>query len=202
MKRENSCEIRHYDEIPAFVFKNANLILDVGCNDGYGAFHSKHRDSFLENAYLGLDVQAFQYHYLERIICCDFLKFETGVRFSLIIFSHVLEHFSIDMWPLLFTKLRGLLAPGGYLVVGVPYAQKEPIPDHAHRVLDITPDLLRDYCPFQHIIKAHNPTVFRSPGEGLLRATLRFGYRILSHHQYSVLKTLKPVRLIAVYQND
>jgi len=202
--RENANEIIHYNEIPDFVFTGGG-ILDIGSNDGYGAYHSRHRERFLTSDYLGVDVGVFDFTYLEPIIRSDFLKFETDKAFDTIIFSHLLEHFDIGRWPEIFDRLRGLLSDTGFLVVNVPYKEETHT---VHSVLHIDEALLLRFCPFQNFIKCyehnHDRVKFRDSKENIIKALVRFAYRIVTNHKYSIVRTFKKkhVRLVAVYQKE
>ena len=207
MKRE--IEVIHYNELPDFVFKDNSSILDVGSRDGYGAWYSRHRNRFLQNDYLGVDVQSFQHHYLKPIITNEFLQFETERKFDLIIFSHILEHFEIQQWTEVLTKLVGLLSDRGYLVINVPFKKDGKGGKEGwdrHKVFQIDEKLLAPYLPFmfERVGKTKTRIVFRNPGEGILRPSLRFVWRILCNHKYSILRTWggRPARLVAVYQKE
>jgi len=210
MTIENPNEILHYDEIPDFVFKENITILDVGCGNGYGAFYSRHKYHFLQNEYLGVDVQSFDNHYLDTIITAEFSSFETEKRFDVIVFSHILEHFEIERWAEVLNKLVSLLSVHGYLVINVPFASdglggKEGW--MRHKVFQIDEKLLSQFLHFHsfyRVGKKPHPIVFRDSGESIVWASLRFIGRILTNHKYSAVKRYfaSPARLVAVYQKE
>ena len=199
--------VDHYNEIPIKCL-GVN-ILDVGSSDGYGAVHSRHRDHFYSCEYLGVDIQRFESTYLP-VTTSDIFQFETESRFDTILLLHVLEHFAIDRWHELLAMLNVLLVPGGWLVVNVPYRQREFAAScefMKHKVLQIDEKVLLQHWEFQEFSKVGNwlkqPIIFRSKGENTLWATIRFVGRILTHHKYSALRRYMesrgPKRIVAIY---
>lgn len=197
--------IAHYDEIPDYCM--GYKILDVGSSNGYGAINSRYRDWFYFQSYLGIDIQRFEETFLP-IIKGDIFQYETEVRYDTILLLHVLEHMSLDQWGDLLSKLDSLLAPNGYLVVNVPFAERENSGSKKymiHQVLNIDEVLLSQYWDFQKYLYVGKPkiVVFRDPGENFVRSCVRFVIRILTHHKHSVIRRylqLKPPRIVAIYQ--
>jgi len=210
---DEQSSISHYDEIPDCCL--GWKILDVGSSNGYGAIQSRHRDVFYRRDYVGVDIQRFTETFLP-IIKCDIFKFDTDCKFDTILLLHTLEHFALDRWEALFQKLDALLEPGGFLVVNVPFNQPAyPARqrDHKgamfHEVGNITARLLSRYCDFQKYLyvgkhKKHKIVIFRESGERFFRSCLRFIFRVLTHHKYSVIRRYlrfrKPARIVAIYQ--
>lgn len=202
--------ILHYDEIPEeyLGFK----ILDVGSSNGYGAFSSIHKELLKSREYLGIDIQQFDKIYLP-IIKADIFEYETEIRYDTILLLHVLEHIPLDQWEKLLTKLVSLLAPNGYLVVNVPFAEREhsATSDHMiHEVLNIDETLLSQYWDFQKYLYVGKQTakvvVFRGPSENFFRSCIRFVIRILIHHKHSVIRRYfefrKALRIVAIYKKE
>ena len=195
----------HYDEIPRYCL--GDNILDVGSSDGQGALLSRHREHFLDNHYLGIDIQAFDKYYLP-VMTGDILQFNTDMKFDTILLLHVLEHIELEIWPKLFTCLQDMLTLDGFLVVNVPLLQKNTYmrKDHmSHVVAKIDEELLSQFCEFRRFKRVGKSPIlqhFRDPGESLLWAISRFIFRIITHHPHSVLRTMRrqPPRLVAIYQ--
>ena len=178
----------HYDQIPDYCLQDANSILDVGSMNGLSALLSRHREHFLNaearNMYQGVDIQQYPRLFLEPILTCDILDFETGKKYDLVLALHVVEHIAFENWPRLFDILHGLVAPGGYLVVATPHKENEKEAPPVHVVFDIRKELLSSFMPHATICK---PRVsyrhFREWGESRLWATARFVWRLLKRHK-------------------
>jgi hypothetical protein len=195
--------IIHYNEVPAYCL--GGNILDVGSSNGYGAFHSVHKAHFLENNYLGIDIQNFDKCFLP-VVNDDIFEFSTDTRFDTILILHTIEHIEIERWFALFTRLQELLAPRGYLVVNVPFRELYHPETHehmVHEVFNIDEKLLSKFCSFNSFRRIRKERIyFRQEGERFVWAILRFLKRILTHHRYSILRTAfrRPVRLVAIFQ--
>ena len=186
---------QHYNDFPDWCIRNAKSILDVGASDGsmakfscYGSIFDRVNDA---GNYLGLDIQEFDYTYY-HIIKQDLRDFKAEREYDLVIASHVIEHIAIERWPRIFTVLFGCVAKGGYLIVAVPWKQRAKgytcdCSVMAHRVFGIDKIMLESFlsggryfyskCGWRH---------FRDKGEFFPYALLRFIYRALTFHPYSV----------------
>ena len=147
------------------------------------------------------------------IIKGDIFQYETEIRYDTILLLHVLEHISLDQWGDLLSKLDSLLAPNGYLVVNVPFAERENRVTKKymiHQVMNIDETLLSQYWDFQKYLYVGRQTakvvVFRDPEENFFRSCVRFVLRILTHHKHSVIRRYigfrKPTRIVAIYEKS
>lgn len=206
--------IKHYNEIPLDSIKDAKSILDVGSSNGIMAKFSKYSDLFdkinARGNYLGIDCQMFSYtHYL--ITQADVLDFEPTRKYDLVLALHIIEHFDIGQWKMLFDKLYSWVSEKGYLVVATPFKQKEPLYQNGldcmkHKVFHIDEQLLGQFLPNGiFICSGERYYYFRDKGESLFYAFLRFFYRIITFHPYSFLKNLhltKSQRITGVWQKN
>ena len=202
-------EYNHYDHIPAYTFKKSgNTILDVGCMDANSATASIHGEIFqkadAQDAYLGIDIQEYDPHYLKNIIRGDIFDFDTQRKFNLILALHVLEHIPFDKWSTIFEKLKGLTSPNGYLVIEVPHRERpkryrKAYQKYGHCVFDIDESLLREFIPdliFLHRTEKRTYRHFRIPDEGLLRPIVRFIVRIVTLHEHSYFRHIGTVQML------
>ena len=197
----------HYDDIPTYCL--GNTILDVGSSNGYGAVMSRHVTHFLSNEYLGVDIQSFEDIYLP-IIKTDIFDFKTECRFDTILVLHILEHIDINRWPAFFKILKSLLDVGGHIVINVPFRELKKSSSTGameHKVLGITEELLLSphlTFKFTRMGKTARRIIFRESGEGILRPSLRFIWRIIRHHEYSMFRTLRsrPARIMAIHKKE
>ena len=203
---ELQTSIVHYNEVPISCIGNS--VLDVGSSNSEGATKSIHGNHFLNNEYLGIDVQKFEHTPLP-VICCDIFDFHPDKQFDTILCLHVLEHIPIAQWPNFFTHLNTMLKNGGHIVVNVPYkcdGSSNSLGPMKHEVLQITETLLLRYWPFQNIFqigKIPYRLIRRAHGENLLWVFGRFVTRIFTNHKYSAVRryiaSRQKARLVAIY---
>jgi len=204
--------IQHYNEIPFQCIKDAESILDIGSSNGVMAKFSNYShlfDKINESGnYLGIDIQQFSYiHYLIKQI--DFLVFEPTRKYDLVLALHIIEHFDIQQWPLLFNKLYNCVSNNGYLIVNTPFKQKKCLfkGKHdfmRHKVFQIDKKLFEQFLSNGHFNyskeKLHH---FRDKDESLPYAILRFFYRIITNHPYSIFKCrMYSQRIIGVWRKN
>lgn len=193
----------HYDRIPDHCISDAKTIIDIGCMSGLNALLSRHRDYFLEaeqrGDFLGVDLFKYPKQYLGPIEISDIMDFETNKRFDLVLALHIIEHIPKQLWPKLFLKLKGLVASGGYLVIDAPYNEAEGFRSE-HVVHLIDEDMLRGVMGDSAIIEVRKERYrhFRDFGESLLRALVRFVWRILTRHRYNYFSANK--HIMAIWQ--
>ncbi|MHA1288810.1 MAG: class I SAM-dependent methyltransferase [Candidatus Thorarchaeota archaeon] len=211
MKPNLAYTIDHYNEIPTYCI--GTRILDVGSSDCYGAYYSRHQSRFILGNYQGVDIQHFTHTYLP-VVTCDIFDFTSKTQFDTILLLHVLEHFGIEQWTPLLQKIDALLKPKGFMVVNVPLEERNRKEENItcsymlHKVSEIDEDLLIQHWPFHKFYrvgrKKQKVFVFRNKGESLLRACVRFVWRVFTNHEYSFINrykiTKRPKRLIAIYQ--
>jgi SAM-dependent methyltransferase len=136
----------HYDAIPFHLLQGT--VLDVGCGDFENQRNSTNRkyilDALIDLRYVGIDIA--------HGINIDFFDYEPKAPFDTVLAIHVLEHIPISKWPEAFDKLKSLVAPYGYLVIGTPYRQspnaykrfKGP-ENQRHVVFGIDEEMLGEY---------------------------------------------------------
>jgi len=186
-----------YGEIPYRCIESAKSILDVGCSDGSMAKFSRYGPIFdrVNDAgnYLGLDIQEFEYTYY-NIVKRDVRGFIAERDYDLVIASHVVEHIEIEEWPRTLTELFSCVAEGGYLVINVPFRERErgytcECEAMNHKVYGIDKKMLERFLPGgRYLYSIGKWPHFREEGEFLLYAILRLIYRVLTSHPYSILK--------------
>lgn len=187
--------IKHYNEIPRYCIIDAKSILDIGCSNGIMAHSSKYRSVFERvnnnGLYLGVDIQHFSYnHYF--ILQHDILSFVPKIKYDLIILSHVLEHIDIIKWESLLSKLYNNLEIDGYLVINVPFRERPQTNIHKntemeHKTFLIDKQTLEWFLPDGKYFYFRDKWLYlREKGEFLPYAILRFIYRALTNHPYSV----------------
>ena len=200
----------HYNEIPYCCIKDAQSMLDVGSSDGsmakcsnYGRFFDKVNDS---GNYLGIDIQQFQ-HTCYNILQQNILRFVPERAYDLIVALHILEHIDIASWKELLERLYSCVAAGGYLVVNVPFRQHEV--EHTfeceamrHKVFGIDKQMLERFLSGgRYLYSKGHRWHFRDKGEFFPYALLRFVFRVLTRHPYSVLRMKgRPCRIIGVWR--
>lgn len=188
---------RRYDELPHRCIRDAKSILDVGSSDGSMAKFSRYGPIFdrVNDAgnYLGLDIQEFEYTYY-NIVKRDVRDFIAERNYDLVIASHVIEHIEIEEWPKILTELFGCVAESGYLVINIPFRQREwdyvcECEAMDHKVYGIDKKMLERFLPGGRYLYSINKwPYFREEGEFLLYAIFRFIYRMVTFHPYSILK--------------
>jgi len=188
---------RRYDDLPYRCIRGAKSILDVGSSDGSMAKTSHYGPIFdrvnATGDYLGLDIQEFSDpHY--NIIQQDILDFVPQREYDLVIASHIIEHIGIEKWPELLDMLYDCVAEGGYLIVAVPFKQRERVCPYEcdamrHKVFGIDKKMLERFLPGgRYLYSIGKWPQFREEGEFLLYAVLRLFYRVLTSHPYSILR--------------
>ena len=182
-------------------------ILDIGCMSGLNALISKYRKYFLgaeiKGEYLGVDILEYPKNYLAPIVIDDVQTFCTDQTFDLILALHVMEHIDLASWDRVILKLQQAVKVGGYLVIDVPYKEKDTNPyidSNDHVVFDIDDSLIRGFLPNAEIFKYRRKyRHFRKEGESLVWAICRSFWRTLTKHEYRF--RLKD-NIVAVWKNQ
>lgn len=134
ISNEYSGKVKHYfsserAEMIPFIPIGVRTLLEVGC--GTGAFASN-----LKTLY-NVEVTAIEPHQsssemaskaLDRVLNLDVeagISALQGSKFDCIVFNDVLEHLT-DPWDIL-KKVRGLVSPGGKVVVSLPNIRYMPV---------------------------------------------------------------------------
>lgn len=204
--------IAHYNEIPFYCVKDARSILDIGSSNGLMAYLSKYARFFnrinKRGNYLGIDIQSFHYLYYP-IKQVNVFDFEARKKYDLVLALHVIEHFDIQQWQTLFDKLYGWVSKNGYLVVNVPFKQKKAIYKDKlkvmrHKVFGIDKQTIEQFLPNGHFTYSKARYLpFKEDHELLFFAILRFFYRAITLHPYSIFKRrICPRRIIGVWQKN
>lgn len=202
--------IQHYNEIPYCCIKDVKSILDIGSSNGIMAKSSNYSHIFdkVNDAgnYLGVDIQEFEVtHY--HVIRKDVLDFIPEREYDLVIASHIIEHIDIGKWGNLLDRLYGCVAQGGYIIINVPFKQNRP--DYGrgcaameHKVIQIDKWLLEGFLPNgRYFYSRERRYHFREKGEFFLYAVLRFIYRALTFHPFSIfIQRGYPCRIIGVWR--
>ena len=163
-----------YNSIPYEVLKSP--ILEFGPGEGLRQVQCKHKDVFLTADYLGIDLLKPEFPEL-NIIQGDILDFESGKQFQTIIMIGVLEHISLDQWPLVAEKLKSLCLKGGNVVLFVPH--KESIDNYMvykgdHLVYGITKKFMDYFFPGANISMIYDQRIRYGERFGFLKAAGRF----------------------------
>lgn len=131
-------------------------ILDFGC--GFGQWlQALKRAGFTDVEGVDIEPEAVEHCRAQSFKCFDASAYGEPVssrigQFDFILMSHVLEHFpKADVIPQL-EKIRGLLKPGGALVVMVPNAQSHTGAYWAYE--DFTHHLLFTFGSLYYVLKA------------------------------------------------
>lgn len=180
-----------YNLIPDEIITDKS-ILDIGANNGLLQLGSRHKDKFLLNDYLGIDVNPPETVHLP-IIQADLFNFKPEKLYDLVICIEVLEHIALRDWSLAFKKLKSFTKKDGCLFITVPHNQHmnsylhkmAKLPYHQkHVVFGITERTVHFFLNNADIHTVKHPSLWREPNEGYIKPTLRLIKRFLTRHHY------------------
>ena len=123
---------KYYGDIPPKMLEGS--ILDIGAGTGEAQITSDNANHFIrasaEGRYQGID--KFQENISGlNIECADLFDYDG--KYDTVICMHVVEHYPIENWDLLFTLLKGFVKRGGWLILGAPFFENER--DYRHMEL-------------------------------------------------------------------
>lgn len=161
-------------------------ILELGAGNNGVQLHTKHKQRFLSEDYLGIDLYPPTTNppYIIEGDLRD-ISFPRS-SFDIILAFEVLEHIDFLFWAPIFENIKRWLKPNGYFVFSTPYNETARRYDcySPHAVFGIKETTFEPYFPqLQTTINPH-PFLFGKVGESKVRRLLRGVKRIVTNHPF------------------
>jgi hypothetical protein len=189
-----------YDNLPKEIF--GSDILEIGVHTGKNQLASKYSHYFLSPGYLGIDPVVINSDL--NVIGMDIRDFKSKRKFDLILSVDSMCYIPYPDWKPLFLKMKSLLKLNGYFVIIVDYKRgtdntfrmrvNEDNIKYPHAFMNITKQCFTNILPFE--LTLIRDWLFRTEGEPFGRSTIRFIYRLLTHHP-----NVPRTKILAIWKN-